>query len=66
MGRRVHHTNTACEKGFNDVLSQLTGNAFRSQDWWYFPQRGMYHQKSTLQLMRDKRQVKSTLTHFGI
>ena len=23
--------------GWNDVLSQLTDNAFRSQDWWYFP-----------------------------
>lgn len=28
-------------QGFNDVLSQLTNNAFRSQDWWYLPQRGM-------------------------
>lgn len=23
--------------GWNDVLSQLTDNAFRSQDWWYLP-----------------------------
>ncbi|KAK4231670.1 hypothetical protein QBC38DRAFT_465262 [Podospora fimiseda] len=23
--------------GWNDPISQLTGNAFRSQDWWYFP-----------------------------
>jgi len=28
--------------GFNDVLSQLTDNAFRSQDWWYFPSAGDY------------------------
>lgn len=25
---------------WNDPLSQLTGNAFRSQDWWYFATRG--------------------------
>ncbi|PNP55299.1 hypothetical protein THARTR1_04441 [Trichoderma harzianum] len=23
--------------GWNDPLSQLDNNAFRSQDWWYFP-----------------------------
>ncbi|KAK2594314.1 hypothetical protein QQS21_007959 [Conoideocrella luteorostrata] len=28
--------------GFNDPLSQLTDNAFRSQDWWYFPKREDY------------------------
>ncbi|RYP14961.1 hypothetical protein DL765_006029 [Monosporascus sp. GIB2] len=28
--------------GWNDVLSQLTNNAFRSQDWWYFPSAGDY------------------------
>ncbi|KAK3693457.1 hypothetical protein B0T22DRAFT_401422 [Podospora appendiculata] len=28
--------------GWNDVLSQQLGNAFRSQDWWYFPTRGDY------------------------
>ncbi|KAM3440218.1 hypothetical protein MY4824_002207 [Beauveria thailandica] len=28
--------------GFNDPLSQLTNNAFRSQDWWYLPQRDDY------------------------
>ena len=27
-------------KGWNDVLSQLTDNAFRSQDWWSFTKRG--------------------------
>jgi hypothetical protein len=26
--------------GWNDVLAQLTNNAFRSQDWWYFPTAG--------------------------
>lgn len=26
--------------GWNDVLAQLTDNAFRSQDWWYFPTAG--------------------------
>ncbi len=26
--------------GWNDPASQLTNNAFRSQDWWYFPQSG--------------------------
>jgi hypothetical protein len=33
-----HDRNT----GFNDVLSQLTDNAFRSQDWWYFHPAGMH------------------------
>ncbi len=28
--------------GWNDALSQLTDNAFRSQDWWYLPQRGKF------------------------
>ncbi|KAK1763092.1 hypothetical protein QBC33DRAFT_459994 [Phialemonium atrogriseum] len=28
--------------GWNDVLAQLTDNAFRSQDWWYFPTAGDY------------------------
>ncbi|UNI23273.1 hypothetical protein JDV02_009104 [Purpureocillium takamizusanense] len=28
--------------GWNDPLSQLTNNAFRSQDWWYFPTRDDY------------------------
>ncbi|KAK4465102.1 hypothetical protein QBC42DRAFT_283728 [Cladorrhinum samala] len=28
--------------GWNDPISQLTGNAFRSQDWWYFPQKNDY------------------------
>ena len=23
--------------GWNDIVSQSTGNAFRSQDWWYYP-----------------------------
>jgi hypothetical protein len=30
--------------GWNDVLSQLTNNAFRSQDWWYFPDASDYIQ----------------------
>ncbi|EFX03921.1 hypothetical protein CMQ_849 [Grosmannia clavigera kw1407] len=30
------HYNTR-NTGYNDALSQLTDNAFRSQDWWYFP-----------------------------
>ncbi|KAM7190478.1 hypothetical protein V8F33_009461 [Rhypophila sp. PSN 637] len=28
--------------GWNDPLSQLLDNAFRSQDWWYFPTKGDY------------------------
>ncbi|KAK3393878.1 hypothetical protein B0H63DRAFT_459433 [Podospora didyma] len=28
--------------GWNDALSQLTDNAFRSQDWWYFPKKNDY------------------------
>ncbi|KAK3937526.1 hypothetical protein QBC46DRAFT_392564 [Diplogelasinospora grovesii] len=28
--------------GWNDPISQLTDNAFRSQDWWYFPTKGDY------------------------
>jgi hypothetical protein len=28
--------------GWNDAVSQLTDNAFRSQDWWYFPTAGDY------------------------
>lgn len=28
--------------GWNDALSQLTDNAFRSQDWWYFPSAADY------------------------
>ncbi|KAK4160189.1 hypothetical protein QBC43DRAFT_325833 [Cladorrhinum sp. PSN259] len=28
--------------GWNDPISQLTGNAFRSQDWWYFPNKNDY------------------------
>ncbi|KAK3987650.1 hypothetical protein QBC44DRAFT_331011 [Cladorrhinum sp. PSN332] len=28
--------------GWNDPISQLTGNAFRSQDWWYFPAKSDY------------------------
>ncbi|KAK3329278.1 hypothetical protein B0H66DRAFT_17938 [Apodospora peruviana] len=28
--------------GWNDPVSQLTNNAFRSQDWWYFPARSDY------------------------
>ncbi|ATY63275.1 hypothetical protein CCM_07590 [Cordyceps militaris CM01] len=35
-----HHNDR--NTGFNDALSQLTNNAFRSQDWWYLPQRGDY------------------------
>lgn len=28
--------------GFNDPVSQSTGNAFRSQDWWHFPLQANY------------------------
>lgn len=28
--------------GWNDPVSQSTGNAFRSQDWWHFPLQGNY------------------------
>lgn len=38
--------------GFNDVLSQLTDNAFRSQDWWYFPTQGK-HRNLRLYLISD-------------
>lgn len=33
------HYNTR-NTGWNDPLSQLLDNAFRSQDWWYFPTKG--------------------------
>ena len=35
----VYHTRNT---GWNNVLSQLTDNAFRSQDWWYFPSSSMF------------------------
>ncbi|KAJ6442749.1 alcohol dehydrogenase [Purpureocillium lavendulum] len=44
--------------GWNDPLSQLTNNAFRSQDWWYFPTRGT-HRKPILYEMIDD----NSLTH---
>lgn len=31
-------------QGFSDPISQLTDNAFRSQDWWYFAKAGMLPQ----------------------
>ncbi|QUC17383.1 uncharacterized protein UV8b_01624 [Ustilaginoidea virens] len=37
-----HDMHQEKKTAFVDVLSQLTDNAFRSDDWWYFPQRGDY------------------------
>ena len=36
---QFHDRNT----GWNDHISQSTGNAFRSQDWWYYPKTGKFH-----------------------
>src|SRR5437667_538994 len=35
---QFHDRNT----GFNDIIQQSCGRAFRSQDWWYFPRSNDY------------------------